>query len=123
MPKVSPQHQCQHIMDSGHRCGSPRMQRKEFCYFHNRLHESFLLPGQSHYEAPPLDNLQSISLAMTHVMRAQTKRLITSIEAKTMLYNLQLAQYNLRLIEKSTPLHSDPDSIETTYTPAMRRIL
>ena len=123
MRTISPQHQCQHILDSGLRCGSPRMKRKEFCYYHLRLHDSFLLPGQPQYEAPALDNLHSVSLALTHVLRAQAKRLITPAEAKAMLYNLQLAQHNLRLIQKTTPIAPDPNSLETSYTPAMRRIL
>ncbi len=123
MPKVKPQFQCQHIMDSGRRCGSPRMKRKEFCYYHLRTHESFVLPGHEFYEPPVLDNYHSIALAMRHVHTAHTKRLINTFEAKTMLYNLQLAQQNLRLIEKSTPIHQNPEDIETTYTPAMRHLL
>ena len=108
MAKPTPAFQCHHIMDSGQRCGSPRMKRKEFCYYHNRLHESFILPGQEMYEAPDLDNLHSISIALTQINRALDKGLINPGVANAMIYSIQVAKQTLRQIEKSTPLHPDP---------------
>lgn len=120
MSKASPEHQCHHILDSGQRCGAPHLKKKQFCYFHNKLHGTFTLPGQGHYEAPILDNLHACTIALTHVQRALAKKLITALEAKAMTYTINSARDTLRMIEKSKPIHPN---VETDYTPGMRHIL
>lgn len=82
MAKASPEYQCHHIHDNGQRCGSMRMKRRQFCYYHLQLHRNWVLPGQSLYQPPPLDNPHSISIALSHVMIAQSKRTISPIEIR-----------------------------------------
>jgi hypothetical protein len=104
-------HQCHHRHGDGRLCGSPRLTHKNFCYYHTRLHESFILPGNRYYEAPPLTDLYNIQLALTHVWSALAKSLITHKQACAMAYQIQLAQNNLKALaqwEKDNPL---PDPV------------
>jgi hypothetical protein len=101
-----------------------RMKRKQFCYYHLQLHTDWVLPGLSLYQPPALDNPHGIAIALSHLMIAQSKRTISPVEAKHMLYTIQLAQQNLRLIEqmKADEPADSPDP-ETDFTPGMRHSL
>jgi len=88
--------QCQHRLGDGRLCGSPRLSNKKYCYFHTRLHESFLLPGHRHYNPPPLTDLHHIALALTHVWSALAKSMITHKQACAMAYQIQLAKQTVK---------------------------
>ena len=93
-------HQCSHRLGDGRLCGSPRLSNKKYCYFHTRLHESFLLPGHRHYNPPPLTDLHHIALALTHVWSALAKSMITHKQACAMAYQIQLAKQTFNDIMK-----------------------
>ncbi len=118
---------CEHIMESGLRCGSPRMNGNHFCYYHRRLHETFILPGHRFYEMPSLDNAHGIQLALTHLASAIGKRLIDSKEARTMAWTIHLAQVQLKRNAESALLAKEsatpPPQMETEFTNGMRKVL
>lgn len=107
-------------MDSGRRCGTPPMKNHAFCYYHRRLHETFVLPGHRYYEMPPLDNPHSIQLALTHLGMAVSKGLIRPKEAGTLAYVIQLSQNMLKHASAAAPA---PEDSQTDFTPAMRKAL
>ena len=111
---MSDKPQCQHILDSGHRCQTPPVKDQPFCYYHGRLHATFVLPGHPRYVPPMLDSPHSIHIALRHVYLALAKNLIDRKHAATLLYALQLAQSNA-----PQELAPDSDSVEEV-TPAMQ---
>lgn len=109
--------QCHHVMDSGRRCQTPPLKGHVFCYFHRRLHATFVLPGHPEYVPPVLDSRHAIQIAMNHVYLALSKGLLERRLATTMLYNLQLIQTNL-----AKGLDPAPDSVEEISAP-MQKVL
>jgi hypothetical protein len=103
------------------------MNGNHFCYYHRRLHETFILPGHRFYAQPALDNSHGIQLALTQLSAAIGKGLISSKEAKAMSWNIHLAQVELKRVtenarqakENATP----PPQIETEFTGGMRKVL
>jgi hypothetical protein len=93
-------HQCSHRLGDGRPCGSPRQANKSFCFYHNRVHESFVLPGNRHYNPPPLTDFHHITIALTHVWSALAKSMITHKQACAMAYQIQLAKQTLNDILK-----------------------
>src|SRR3954447_7963202 len=96
MSEVSDKPQCHHIMDSGYRCATPPIKDQPFCYFHRRWHADFVLPGHPAYVPPLLESRHAIQLALHHVYLALSKNLLDRRLARTMLYNLRLAEQTLR---------------------------
>ena len=107
---------CHHIMESGRRCGTPPVKGQHFCFYHDRLHRNYVLPGHRFYEMPNLDNAHGIQIALTQLAAAIAKGLIGPKEAGKMAYSIQLAQSNLkRLAEAAVP----PEEAETEITDGM----
>src|SRR4051812_40677322 len=94
------ENQCRHRHGHGRLCGSPHLTNKNYCYYHTRLHESFILPGTRHYNPPPLTDLHNICLALTHVWSALSKNLISYKQACAMAYQIQLAKQTIKDIAK-----------------------
>jgi len=61
---------CSHIKDDGVRCGSPAMKKHMFCFYHTRLYQHAVLPGDEDYRMPLLDSPQSIHLMAVHILRS-----------------------------------------------------
>ena len=61
---------CSHIKDDGVRCGSPAMKKHMFCFYHTRLYQHAVLPGDEDYRMPLLDSPQSIHLMAVHMLRS-----------------------------------------------------
>jgi hypothetical protein len=93
-------HQCSHRLGDGRLCGSPRQANKNYCYWHTRVHENYVLPGNRHYNAPPLTDFHNISIALSHVWSALSKSMITHKQACAMAYQIQLAKQTLKDILK-----------------------
>src|SRR5574337_135253 len=91
---------CSHRLGDGRLCGSPRQANKNFCYYHARAHENFVLPGNRHYNPPPLTDLHNISIALSHVWSALAKSMITHKQACAMAYQIQLAKQTVKDIIK-----------------------
>ena len=88
--------QCSHRLGDGRPCGSPRQANKNYCYWHTRVHENYVLPGNRHYNAPPLTDFHNISIALSHVWSALSKSMITHKQACAMAYQIQLAKQTLK---------------------------
>ena len=110
--------ECQHIMDSGRRCQTPPVKGKPFCYYHGRLHATFILPGHPAYEPPILENRHSVQIALNHIFLAQSKNLIDRKTATSMAYTLQLVMQNL-----SKGLNTPDIRSVSEITPAMQTAL
>jgi len=91
-----PKPRCNHIMESGARCGTPPLKDQPFCYYHRRWHTDFILPGHPAYVPPLLEDRFGIQLALQHVFLALSKNLLDRRLAQTMLSTIRLAQQNLR---------------------------
>jgi hypothetical protein len=121
--KIMPETLCRHIKTNGHRCKSPSLGQTAFCYFHSRLHrrhrnlvenhrnlsESAPNPAQTNLQStqitpeieldlPPLEDAESIQIAISLVVAALARNRIDSRRAATILYALQLASTNARSI-------------------------
>jgi hypothetical protein len=108
--------QCSHIMDCGRPCQTPPLKGQPFCYYHRRLHATFILPGHPEYTPPTLDSAEAIQIALNHIYVALAKGLLDRRLAGSMLYCIQLASQNLR----NTCAASKP--VEE-INPAMQQVL
>jgi len=87
---------CEHIKDNGFRCGSPALRARHFCYFHSRAHRPVGRFGQRNYRSPIPETVESLQVAMAHVMQALASGDITPKHANSMLYSISLATNLLR---------------------------
>jgi hypothetical protein len=96
---------CRHIKTNGLQCQSPALRHTEFCYFHYGLlkrHTGFrhtettsatLIPGK-HIQLSPLEDRESVQLAISTVVNALATGQIETQRATAILYGLQLASHN-----------------------------
>ncbi len=96
---------CRHILTSGRRCKAAALNAGVWCYFHQHMHQShkpyrqteatrgYLIPGQ-HLELAPLEDRQSIQLALSVVINALATGNLDSKRATALLYGLQVASMN-----------------------------
>jgi hypothetical protein len=96
---------CRHIKTNGSRCQAPSLTGEVWCYFHNRLHQrhttfrhteatrGYLIPGQ-HLELAPLEDPESVQLALSMVINALATGHLETKRATALLYGLQLASMN-----------------------------
>ena len=94
---------CEHIMDSGRNCASPRLNGGRFCYWHNRLHTQHHFPGNPNYEPPILDSANAVALALNHIYRGQSRGLIDGKTARPLQQSLRLALQAYRLLDRPLP--------------------
>lgn len=112
---------CRHIRTNGRRCGSPALTGAAFCYFHSnslQRHRSvrpqpaeptFIHPINpqhgtepvlvNHFaplqlEFPPLEDRESIQVALSMLLSAIAQKRIEQKLARTLLYGLQVASAN-----------------------------
>lgn len=93
---------CQHIKVNGVQCGSPALNSRKYCYFHQKWHESGIESKQildgGHYfsqHTPLLEDANSIQVALTEIMFRISTRQIDDKRAGLLLYALQTASANL----------------------------
>ena len=112
---------CRHIRTNGRRCRAAALTTSTWCFFHRSLHQShrrfqhteatrpYLIPGQ-HIELAPLEDRESIQIALSTVINALAVGQLETVRATALLYGLQLASMNAaRLV----PLHSH-ETVRTT---------
>ena len=112
---------CRHIKTNGLQCQSPAFHEQTFCFFHNRLHarhaafrhteatRGYLLPRQ-HIELAPLEDRESVQVALSVVINALATGRLDSKRATAILYGLQLASNNA-----ATP-HFEPAASSVVQT-------
>ena len=100
---------CRHVKTNGTRCKSPSLDGEKWCYFHTRLHQrhttyrhtkatrGYLVPGQ-HIELAPLEDRESVKLALSCVINALATGCLETKRATALLYGLQLASNNARAL-------------------------
>jgi hypothetical protein len=108
---------CRHIKSNGTRCKSPALTERPFCFFHNRLYDrhagfrhtaatrGYLLPGQ-HIELTPLEDRDSVQLALSLVINALATGQLEIKRATALLYGLQLASHNAERTRSEPFAHS-----------------
>jgi len=91
--------QCQHIRASGMRCGSPALRGKSHCHYH-ALH--LRAESQKNPPLPVPEDAASIQLALHQVIRGVANGRFDRKQAALLLYALQIAQTNLKLLKRES---------------------
>ena len=105
--------QCEHIMDTGFRCGSPALKGKPFCYHHNDVHAKRLKLGNKGYKFRPLESSQSITMQVAEIAQAAHDGTIKLELARLLLYSVQLVSPHV------SRCGGWSGNMETELTPAM----
>jgi len=92
---------CEHIKDDGHRCGTPAIRGRHFCYYHSRAHAPGPRIGQRGYRAPLLETIESLNILIMQTNEALGSGRITDKVAGKLLYSVQLATNLLKLAESA----------------------
>jgi hypothetical protein len=111
---------CRHIRTNGLQCQAPSLTTGAHCYFHSRLyqrHSSFrhtpetrgyLIPGQ-HLELAPLEDRESIQVALSVVINALATGQLESRRATAILYGLDLEPFAPNIVRT---VDSSPEGLD-----------
>ena len=96
--------ECRHIFTSGRKCQSPALTDQNFCYFHSNTrkrptprtqpYEPYIEPQANVLDLPPLEDADSIQLALSDVILALAANRIDPRRARILIYGLQVASQN-----------------------------
>jgi hypothetical protein len=92
---------CHHIKSNGVQCNSPALRGQRLCYFHRAWHPMTLFPSK--FMLPPLEDAHAIQLTLTRVIAMTLDMVIDQKMAKTILYALQIASFNLKHMTLEVP--------------------
>jgi len=94
---------CEYVQPNGRFCGSPALRGRDYCYWHltcvarrARVEKQQATCDPTPPELPPLEDANSIQLAIMTVMDAILHDRIGPRKANQLLYALQLASNNLK---------------------------
>jgi len=97
MSKIPEAPRCQHLHDTGYRCGSPALRGQSFCYNHYRHYQPRFFAGQKGYRIPVLEECSSVELAVREILQGVNDDHLDLAKARVMLYGIQLvAPYSTR---------------------------
>ena len=103
---------CQHLKTNGTQCGSPALRRNRFCYFHKRYQEERIRlnvdrrrRATATFFLPVLEDANSIQMSLMQIMRLVLTGQIEHKTASLLLYALQTASTNLRLVRFDPQVH------------------
>ena len=91
-----PFNQCEFVKTNGARCGSPALRNYFYCYFHRNSLEPSAALGQTSFKFPVLEDVETIQVAITKVLRGLAYGTVDPLRAKFMLYGLQIASQNVK---------------------------
>lgn len=105
---------CRHVHTKGTQCGSPALTGGTLCFYHQRVHQrhlNYLQDDASRaYLAPclqvellPLDDRESVQLALSTVINALALGQLETRRATALLYGLQLASMNAAALNQPVP--------------------
>ena len=97
--------QCAYIKVDGIQCGSPAWQENRHCHHHHGLKQRF---EEKKISIPPLDDANSVQVAVMDVLNGLLRGTVTRPDAYTLLYGIQVAKSNLKGITLVPP---SPDLI------------
>lgn len=94
---------CEYIKPNGNFCGSPALRGRDYCYWHLthlarrlRAEKQEATADSTPLELPPLEDANSVQLAIIMVMDAMLHDRIGPKKSGQLLYALQLASSNLK---------------------------
>lgn len=95
---------CQHIKMNGTQCGSPALNRKRQCFFHERAREQHnrIVKDQfkqARFVLPVLEDANAVQMALMQVMQLLAWGEMDRKVAGLLLYGLQTASANLRNVD------------------------
>ncbi|MFZ0816721.1 MAG: hypothetical protein WAM78_14445 [Candidatus Sulfotelmatobacter sp.] len=95
---------CQHIKINGTQCGSPALNQKRQCFFHERArqqHNRILKDQFKHarFVMPVLEDANAVQMALMQVIQLLATGDVDRKVAGLMLYGLQTASANLRYVD------------------------
>jgi hypothetical protein len=118
MSSTKPVLRCQHIKVDGVQCGSPALRGERRCHFHDRWNrvEANVKSGRAlgHTGLPPLEDANSIQLALAEVMRLAIMGHVEYRVFALLLRALRIASANLKHLSptpKPTYIVIDPESV------------
>lgn len=95
--------ECRHIFTSGKKWQSPALKDQSFCYFHSNTRkrpspekERYIPSQDTALNLSPLEDSDSIQLALSDVVLALAANRIDSRRARILIYGLQVASQNNR---------------------------
>src|SRR5271157_3292976 len=95
---------CDYVKPNGKFCGSLALRGRDYCYFHLtcvgrklRAEKQFMITGEPPLELPPLEDINSIQIAIMQVGDALLRHRINSKTSGQLLYLLSLAMQNIKL--------------------------
>src|SRR5271157_2204290 len=98
---------CLHVKEDGVFCHCPALGGRQYCYRHLRLRGQQMRMARAiaqrqpyHLVLPPLEDMNSVQAALTHVTAALTAGLLERRHAGLLLYALQQASSNLRFLAR-----------------------
>lgn len=93
---------CEHLKANGIYCGSPALRGLRHCYFHHEHYQALARNrGKAKRAAcalPPLEDANSVQVALMEVSRALLEDRIELKRAALLLYSLQIASANLKRV-------------------------
>jgi len=94
---------CNHLYDDGHICKSPAVTRRDYCVFHLKHRARQLRSAQYRarglrfdLQLPPLENMQTVQSAISHVLQALAADMIDPKRAHEILIGLRHAASNFK---------------------------
>ena len=117
---------CRHVKTNGTQCGSPALKGKELCYFHEQNQPRAMelyLDGDRYCDSqmvmPVFEDAHAIQTVIRQVVQLMLSRRIERKDAGVLLYALQIASGNLKLMqaEKARPTQVVVDLDKATETP------
>src|SRR5208283_1347897 len=96
---------CRHVKTNGTQCGSPALKDNELCYYHDKNRPApaeLYMDGERYCNEqimlPVFEDAHSIQTVIRHVVQLMLRRQIERKDASVMLYALQIASSNLKMM-------------------------
>ena len=115
---------CRHVKEDGTLCGCPALRDRQYCYFHlthrgRRLRRALALSRNEPYQllSPPLENLDSMRVALSEVVQALSSGQLNHRSAGLMLYAIQqAATISLRMAQIEASLQDTQEKASSDDT-------
>jgi len=117
---------CRHVKTNGTQCGSPALKGKELCFYHEQNQPravELYMDGERYSDGsivlPVFEDAHSIQTVVRQVVQLMLTRRIERKDAGLLLYALQIASGNLKLMqaEKAKPTQVVVEPDKATETP------
>ena len=108
---------CRHVHAKGHRCGSPALRGKHFCYYHDRTRQEVPSSRIGTFAMPRVDDRAAIQIALFEVLARLASGDIDYKRGTSILYGLQIASANLSQDKLSTAIDAPPVVEDILFDP------